>query len=160
MGKLHLAVGVFLAFHVNFNFVTDFEVAVVAQFGCVDDTVGLESDVENYLAVVDGHHLAGDHIALLNGFEGFGVSIFQTSLFLFGVAVVLFGDLVPVEIRHGVSVGVFKIVRLARCGCLFFLGGREFFLSCGGCFFHYRSDIFGNFFHILFNFLGLFRSIQ
>ena len=75
MGELHLAVGVLLAFDIDFNLVADFEILVVAQFGGVDDAVGFETDVEDHLAVVDGDHLAGDDVALFNGLEGLGVGI-------------------------------------------------------------------------------------
>ena len=69
MGELELAVGVFLAFHVNFDLVTDFEVGVVTKFGSVDHTVGFEADVDHHLAAADGDDLTHDNGVLINGFE-------------------------------------------------------------------------------------------
>ena len=53
VGEKQLAVGVFLALDVDFNLVAHFEIGVVAQFGGGDDTVALESDVDNGLTVAD-----------------------------------------------------------------------------------------------------------
>ena len=153
MGKLHLAVGIFLAFNVNLDFVTDFEVVVVAEFGSVDDTVGFEADVQDNFAVIDRHHFTLDHIVLFDGFERFRVEIFQTGFFFLGITVGLFGNLVPVEVRHSVSISVFDdVLFVGRFGGVF-LNGRSVFLNYGSC-------VFCNIFHVLFDFLSLFRSIQ
>ena len=159
MGKLHLAVGIFLAFNVNLDFVTDLEVVVVAEFGSVDDAVGLEADVDNHLAVVDGNHLTSDHIALLERLERLGVNIFQAGLFVLRIAVVLLRDLVPAEVFEGVSVSVLKVAHFAGSFGGFLFGHGSFFGS-GHCFFSYGSCGFGNIFHVLCNFFSLFRSIQ
>ena len=133
MRKLHLAVGILLAFHVNLDFVADLEVFVVAQFGGVDDAVGLEADVEDHFAVVDGNHLARDDITLLDGLERLGVGFLEAALLVLGVAVVLLGDLVPAEVFERVGVGVLDLAHFAGTLGSFGLGGKFLGLClCGG----------------------------
>ena len=81
MGELELAVGIFLVFNVNFNFVTDLEVGVVAKFGSGDDAVGFEADVHDHFARVDGNDGSHNHSLFVNGLERLGVEVFQVLFF-------------------------------------------------------------------------------
>ena len=163
MRELHLTVGIFLAFDIDFHFVADLEVAVVAEFGSVDDAVGLEADVEDHFAVVDGDHLAGDDVTLLDGLEGLGIGFLEACLLVFGVAVVLVGDLVPAEVFERVGVGVLDLAHFAGTlggfGSLFGFG-HGLFGSGGGFLNHAFRHGFGNIFHVLRDFFDLFRSVQ
>ena len=57
------------------HFVAGFEVGVVAQLRCRDDTVRLESDVHNGLTVADGHDGAFDDFLFGELVEGFFIGL-------------------------------------------------------------------------------------
>ncbi len=122
VGELELAVGIFLAFHVDFDFVADLEIGVVTKFGSVDDAVGLETDVDNHLAGVDGDNFTHDNGVLVDRLEGLGVKILQAGFLIGRISGFLRVDLIPIEVLKR-AVGVFKFSHLA--------GSRSLGLFCG-----------------------------
>jgi len=93
-----LAVGIFLALDVDFDFVAGLEVGVVAKFAGGDDTVALGADVDDGFAVVDGDDGALDDFLLGEGVEALLVGFALLGGFLLFDFTGFFFDGVPVEL--------------------------------------------------------------
>ena len=97
VGEKELTVGVFLALDIDLDLVASLELGVVAQLGSGDDTVALESDVDNSLAVADAHDSTFNNFLLGESVESLFV-LFGHLFGLFIVDVFFFVDSRPVKI--------------------------------------------------------------
>ena len=156
VGELELAVGVFLAFHIDFDFVADLEVGIVTKLGGVDDTVGLEADVDHDFAGVDGNDLTHNDGVFVNGLEGLAVELFQSGFLVGGICGFLVVDFIPVKVLER-AVRILEFSHLARSGSGFshFSCGSSGFcdLFCGfSHVFHLVFDLSGHLFGVVDNF--------
>ena len=108
VGEKQLTVGVFLTLDIDLNLVTDFEIGIVTQFGSGDDTVALESDVDNGLTVADADDSTLNYLLLGEGFEGLLV-LFGHFFDLFVVDFFFFIDSTPVKICYRLHIFIIHV---------------------------------------------------
>ena len=77
MRKQQLPCNIFLIFNVNFNFVTNLQFRIVAEFVHLDHTIAFKADVYDNFAVGHGNDSTFNHFVILDCTECLIVSIFQ-----------------------------------------------------------------------------------
>ena len=98
MAEHQLAVGVLLALDIDLNLVAGLQVGVVTHLGHGDDTVALGADVDDDLAVGNGHDSTLDDFLLGEGVETLLVSVVLFASFLLFDFTGLLVESIPIEV--------------------------------------------------------------
>ena len=96
MGQNQLTFFVFLIFYINLNGIAYLQVWIVAEFGCGDNTIALETDAYDNLFLVDRDYFSFYNLMIGDLIKGFVVSLLQ--VFLADVYACTFLKLVPIEV--------------------------------------------------------------
>ena len=99
-----LAVGVLLALDVDFNLVASLEVGVVAHLADGDDAVALGSDVDDDLAVSDGHDGTLDDFLLGESVEALLVGVVLFARFLLFDFTGFLVNGIPIEVSQRLNI--------------------------------------------------------
>ena len=105
-----LAVGVLLALDIDLNLVASLQVGIVANLADGDDAVALGTDVDDHLAVGDGHDGTLDDFLLGKSIEALLIGVVLLARFLLFDFTSLLVDGIPVEVGQRLYVLVVHLL--------------------------------------------------